>query len=389
MVNRTLYCGSPAVAATEWFRRAGSPVAVSRDWPQFRDRQVIATYRGRTAIALACRLLGIGAGDEVLVPAYNCGSEIDPLLHLGASLAGYNVTREGAVDFKDLAARKTSRTKAVYVIHYFGWEQPMADLRKWCDQHGVMLIEDCALSLFSEGQTGAIGQVSDAAIFSLPKTLGFHHGGLLSLSKSHEVKVLALEPPPADTFRREIRTSVRAAAFRALESVGLYGAALSAKQSLGRKPSTTDDGSFPPMPDSYYFDPARHENRSMHPQALLAAGGADWEKIREARRNNYVRLAQALGGVGRVKPLFPKLPERVCPLSLPLVVGDRDRFVEALLRRGIGAYPWWAGYHQKSLSWSHFPDACWLKNNVVTLPIHQQLNGRHLSYISEIVAQFA
>ena len=64
-------------------------------------------------MALACRLLGLEAGDEVLVPAYNCGTEIDALVYAGVKPVGYNVTRQCRIDLGDLMARKTDRTRAV------------------------------------------------------------------------------------------------------------------------------------------------------------------------------------------------------------------------------------------------------------------------------------
>ena len=52
----------------------------SPDWFQFTDHDIIFTYQARYAIALICQLLHIGSGDEVIVPAYNCGAEVDPFV---------------------------------------------------------------------------------------------------------------------------------------------------------------------------------------------------------------------------------------------------------------------------------------------------------------------
>ena len=132
---------------------ADSPSILIRSWPQLPRSLGDWHLRGRSAVALACRLFGIGPGHEVLVPAYNCGTELDALLHSGAQVVGYQVSRKCEIDLEDLIGRRSARTRAVYFIHYFGWEQPMEELRRWCDDQGLLLIEDCALALFSKGSS--------------------------------------------------------------------------------------------------------------------------------------------------------------------------------------------------------------------------------------------
>ncbi len=291
-MKRTLYCGGPALGLLRWLGAVHCSNDLGDSWAQLRDRQVIGTHRGRSAIALACRLLGIGPGHEVLVPAYNCGTELDALLYSGARTVAYRISRQCEIDLEDLVARRTSRTRAVYLIHYFGWEQPMEKLRQWCDAEKLLLIEDCALALFSGGSHGGIGRTGDAAIFSLPKTLGCGHGGLLSLSMSRRVEIPRLAPAGFPTLFREIAHSGRAKTFRILEWLGLYGGLLSARRLLrwGRSQLDAPRG-LSPMPDDYYFDQDRHADRALHPQARVVAGACSCEKIVSQRRSNYLRLS--------------------------------------------------------------------------------------------------
>jgi perosamine synthetase len=388
VVNQTLYCGGPFVRLRDWLGVPNSSADRIRSWPQFRERCVIGTYRGRSAIALACRLLGIGPGHEVLVPAYNCGTELDAVLYSGAHIVGYQVSRQCEIDLQDLIGRRSSRTRAVYLIHYFGWEQPMADLRRWCDDQDLLLIEDCALALFSKGCSGAIGRTGDAAIFSLPKTLGFYHGGLLSISASRAVAAPILAPAGFASLLKEIQLSARAKTLGSMERFGIFGALLSARRRFrGNRHLPNADGELPQMPDDYYFNAEIYADRAFHPRAFKVAGSLSCDEIVRCRRGNYSRLAGMLDRIHGLKPLFHELPEGVCPLSLPLVVSNRDAFVEALQARGIAAPPWWAGFHRNGIDWSQFPDARWLKQNVLTLPIHHRLEDRHLTFIAETVDQ--
>lgn len=388
MVKRTRYCGGPSIGLWKWLRAGGASTNSPAAWPQLQDRQVITTFRGRTAAALACRLLGIGTGHEVLVPSYNCGTELDAIRHSGARLVGYQVSRHCRIDLNDLEARRTDRTRAVYIIHYFGWEQPVQELRQWCDQHGLLLIEDCALALFSDGPSGAIGRMGDAAIFSLPKTLGSWHGGLLSLPASHTKNPPELAPAGFSTLLKEFRNSVRAAAMGALARTGLYGTVLTARRRLrDRHAEPEPDANYPRMPDDYYFNPEAEADRALHPRLWALAGSLPVEEIIRRRRRNYLHLADALEGLADSELLFPDLPAGVCPLSLPLLVPDRDSFVRELQARGIAALPWWAGYHLEGLDWSRFPEAARLKRHILSLPVHQNLSDSQLKYVAETVTR--
>lgn len=388
VVRKSQYCGGPTVALDDWLWPRESPIGFADSWPQLEGRTVIGTHRGRTAVALACRLLGLGEGHEVLVPAYNCGTEVDAMQYMGVTPVGYRISRQCGIDLDDLIARKTSRTRAVFLIHYFGWEQPMVHLRHWCDEQGLLLIEDCALALFSSGPSGGIGRTGDAAIYSLPKSLGFLHGGLLSLSARTETGSLRLKPSETATWLREIRHSARSMAFLSLERLGVYGMLVSAhRRRRSRRMSSAGSEGLADMPDGYYFNPALDADRVLHPKVEAILDLLPWPRIVRARRDNYLRLAGALEDVDGVKLLFPQLPPCVCPLSLPVLVSNRDQCASILQARGIAAFPWWAGFHRGDLDWTQFPEACWLKHNVLTVPVYQGMEARQLDEMAAWVAE--
>lgn len=383
MVRQILYCGPPSIHLGQWLMPRPSPSDPMALWPQLQGRTVVGTFRGRTAVALACASFGIGRDHDVLVPAYNCGSEVDAILNSGARTVAYRVSRRCEIDLDDLVARRTRRTKAVYVIHYFGWEQPLVQLRRWCDENGLILVEDCALALFSGGVSGQIGRTGDAAIFSLAKTIGAFNGGLLSISKRGQLPTVPLARPGISALLREIRHSAKCSMLRASERLGVYGLLIFLRRHLKRTHRRLNaKGGLPQMPDDYFFRRHLHENRALQPSTFALAAAVPWADVVLRRRRNFLQLISALGGLEGVQPLYGNLPEGICPLSMPLLVSDRDNLVSRLQARGIGAYPWWAGFHESAVQWSLFPDACWLKANLLTLPVHQGLDSYHLDYIA-------
>src|SRR5204862_512234 len=76
-------------------------------------------------------------------------------------------------------APPTSGCRVLYVIHYLGWPQPILELRELCKERGIVLIEDCALSLLSQFNGRPLGTFGDYSVFCLYKTLPVPNGGML------------------------------------------------------------------------------------------------------------------------------------------------------------------------------------------------------------------
>ena len=202
MTNEThFYCASEGRSLREMLVAAVQGARALPDWPQLRRNTVIGTYMGRTAVWQLCQIWGLGEGDEVLIPAYNCGTEVDPLIKAKVTPVLYRVDREVWIDTEDIRRRTTHRTRAIFVIHYFGWPQPIGELARWCHEKDIRLVEDCAQSLFAEGPDGPLGTQGDAAKHrSLRKFLPVPDGGIWT-SKNNVIKPQLRGPSLARTSR--------------------------------------------------------------------------------------------------------------------------------------------------------------------------------------------
>ena len=114
--------------------------------PSHRDSRIQLLFGGTAAVYQAARALGLTGKDKVLVPAYNCGHEIEPFLRAGAQVGCYRVDERLDIDLGHLESMLDSTVRAVLVTHYFGFPQPVRAIRELCDRRGVALIEDCAQS---------------------------------------------------------------------------------------------------------------------------------------------------------------------------------------------------------------------------------------------------
>ena len=353
------YCGEMRVRAAPFLTRnaqGGLPRLLA-------GRRVGYCFSTRVGIRKACDLLGLTAGDEVLAPAYNCGSELDPLLHAGLTVTLVPVDRATLFDLGALEAMIGARTRAIYLIHYFGVLHPQAaDLRSLCDRHGLALIEDCALSLLS-GTHPAEGRWGDVALFCFYKFFPMLAGGALVLNAPH----LPGEPdfpvaPRGAVQRRHLLRSVL------LMVPGVEQRLRKRRLAKGR-PDTAPH--LPDMPGSYYFDPGLIGMgvSGVDRRAMAGFDVADAIRARRAHYHDYQRLLADLPGA---RPLFPELEATSVPLSMPVVVQDRDRIAAQMQAQGIGVTPWWAGYHRR-LDFSGQDGARFLKDHVLALPVHQDL----------------
>ena len=120
MTNNKLYCGQPAGQLRNILGL--EPVSQPIDswfWPAERYH----FHKARIGIRHACDLMGLRPGDEVLAPAYYCGSEIDPLIKAGAKVTLYRVDAACRIDIEDL--RKTDQCKNESRLRYaFLWLSP-------------------------------------------------------------------------------------------------------------------------------------------------------------------------------------------------------------------------------------------------------------------------
>ena len=139
-------------------------------------------YRARNAIYHLFRaLLETNPSLSVLVPDYYSGNEIMAIQAAGARIHYCPVGPDMQWDPAEVDRLcRVHNPDLLYVIHYVGWPQPMAELTELCRRREMLLVEDCALSLLSEDADGrALGTFGQWSVFCLYKTLPLPNGALL------------------------------------------------------------------------------------------------------------------------------------------------------------------------------------------------------------------
>jgi len=145
----------------------GTPVVrkFERRWRELTGiKYAITTVNGTSALYSAFFGLGIGPGDEVICPTYTWICSISPALMLGARpVLVESDPRTMMVDPADIRRKITPQTKAIVVVHLWGWVCDMDAIMAISEETGIPVVEDCSHAhgaTYKGKPVGSMGQVS-------------------------------------------------------------------------------------------------------------------------------------------------------------------------------------------------------------------------------------
>jgi dTDP-4-amino-4,6-dideoxygalactose transaminase len=344
-----------------------------RDWFPFNVAGGTWTFSGRVALYHGLPSLRLPAKSTILVPSYHQGVEIDALLAAGYRLRYYRLDRQLSIDLTDAEQRLDETVSALYVIHYFGFAQPLEPIRQFCEAHGLRLIEDCALSLFSRENDTWLGSVGDLALFSVYKTLPLPHGGFLVTKAPRSAS--ALTPAPRVSTLAQaldlLHQGMEASAWWRLEKWWTRASRRAARMIRWERSGIVASGG------------ARWDSR------LLDYGASPWivplmrlmdrDAVVARRRANYEHLASRLRG--RVSFPFSELAAGTCPLFFPVMVPDKVECQQALERLGVQSVNLWDASHPTCPPALAAEVAGW-RRHCLELPIHQELSADQVDRVA-------
>lgn len=167
-----------------WISSKGKYISLFEDaFAKYIDvKHATGVCNGTVALHLALLALGVGPGDEVIVPTLTYIASVNAISYVGAvpvfcdSLPG-----NWQMDPADVEKKITAKTKAVMAVHLYGHPCDMDTLSKICKAREIFLIEDCAESIGSEyrgKKTGTFGDISTFSFFG-NKTITTGEGGMV------------------------------------------------------------------------------------------------------------------------------------------------------------------------------------------------------------------
>src|SRR5688572_8177398 len=125
--------------------------------------------------------LGIGPGDEVIVPGFTFVASISAIVFARATPVLAEVDDSFNLDPADVEARITPRTRAIIVVHMLGAPARLDELKDVADRHGIPIIEDCAQAFGASYQGQGVGGIGATGVYSFNeyKTITCGDGGMI------------------------------------------------------------------------------------------------------------------------------------------------------------------------------------------------------------------
>lgn len=317
--------------------------------------EAVAVNSGSSALLVALSALGVGPGDEVLVPDMTFVSTATAAMFLGARPVFVDINLDNyCLDPKDAGPKITPRAKVIIPVHYAGHAADMDEIMELARRHDLRVLEDAAESHLARYRGGAYtGTIGDVGIFSFtpskPMTTG--EGGMIVT-----------------------RDSDLAARCRLLRDFG-------------------DTGKF-------RWDMLGFNFRM--PEVMGAIGLAQLEKLDRTvalRRAVAARYTEALKDEEAVVLPTLRTPEDgnfqlyTIRLRLERLVVDRDAMIEALGRRGVSARLYYPSLHRQRVFArdGHRTDDSTLPNSVefgrtaLSLPIFPTLSAEEQDYVIKVL----
>jgi dTDP-4-amino-4,6-dideoxygalactose transaminase len=316
--------------------------------------------KARQALFFGIQGLNLQPGEEVILPAYHHGSEVEAFRRTGLGCRFYDVgptLRPDPVAIEELVG---PRTRALYLIHYLGFPQDAPGWLRWCRERKLLLIEDVAQSWLASAGGRPLGSFGDLAIFSFYKSVGVPEGGALRSSQPVEV---AVQRRPARTIR-----VLRQLANR-------HEAWLTSRSSVAASLRATSTHRWRSSAWTYRLGKVHVAPSRIIPFLLPRLLEPD---PAERRRGNYRVLLRELGR--QVPEALSVLPDGASPYFFPVQTTDKPGLIALLNEREIDAVDFWSVPHPL-LPAAVFPMASRLRASIVGVPVHQELRDRDLERI--------
>lgn len=158
-------------------------------------KHAVAVNSGTSALHCACIAAGIGEGDEVITTPITFAASANCALYCGAKPVFADIDPETYnIDPDSIRARITDKTRAVVAVDYTGQAVKIDEIRKICDENGLVFIEDAAHSIGTSYNGRKVGSLADMTCFSFHpvKTITGGEGGAILTNDDELYKKLVL-----------------------------------------------------------------------------------------------------------------------------------------------------------------------------------------------------
>ena len=307
----------------------------------------VAFANGTVALSAMYLALGIGPGDEIVVPSLTFISSATSVLHVGATPVFCEVDPETFnLEPHDVSRRLTKRTKAILAIHYGGQPADMDDLKQLADEAKVVLLEDAAQAHGATYRGRPVGSLGRAAMFSFTptKNITTGEGGMVTTSDESLASTLRLLRNHGQT--ELYRHAVLGYNWRITEMQAAIG-----EVQLGKL-----------------------------------------DRILQRKRANALKMGELLSGVPGVRPPVQRPDREHVFMLYTLFVEHRDQLMAELNADGIEARVYFPPAHSQPIFGrlnANLPTTDEISRHILSLPFHSLISTAELESMASAVASAA
>ena len=194
-----------------WLTTGPNAAAFEQEFAEFVGGNVtaIAVNSATAGLHLALEAVGVGPGDEVIVPTWTFTATAEVVRYLGADPVMVDIDRDSLnIDIDAAEAAVTSRTRAVMPVHFAGLPVSNSSLRPFAERYDLRVVEDAAHAIPAHDNYRHVGSgQNDAAVFSFyaTKTITTGEGGMVTVTDpdlASRIRTMRLHGISRDVFDR-------------------------------------------------------------------------------------------------------------------------------------------------------------------------------------------
>lgn len=147
-----------------------------------KSRYAVTVSNATNALHLAIDVLGLGDGDEIIIPDFTMMAPVFAILQNRCIPVFVDIDETWNMDVDQIESKISKKTKAILVVHNYGHPAYMPAIKRICDKYGLLLIEDCSEAIGAEVDGEFIGNWGDISCYSFyaNKIITTGEGGMIT-----------------------------------------------------------------------------------------------------------------------------------------------------------------------------------------------------------------
>ncbi len=322
------------------------------------------TMSGREAITQIIKSLKFKKEEKIFLPSYLCESVLNPFQKKSIKTIFYKIKNNLEIDLNDIIEKIDNNTKAILIIHYFGFLQPINIMKEL--KNKLFVIEDITHSILSANPGKTSGSIGDISFASFRKLLPIPDGAVISYNNEN-IKIPKLA-----------KVDLSHMWYTNFRELGMYyrGNFIRNGDAFSKKISQIYFQKSEELLEEIYQNPCNISKISM-----TIFNKLNIKEIIKQRRENFLNIQKFNNHI--IKPIFPKLKKGICPLGFPILSNNRNELRDYLIKNKI--YPPIHWNLPNIINKDEFKVSWEISNKELTIPIDHRYNKFHLNYIKKIL----